>query len=77
MGEVTHYFPHVRAAAIKLKAPLSLGDNVGIKGHTTDFSQAVNSLQIDRQPIATGKKGQEVGLLVVSRVRRRDAVYKI
>jgi len=76
IGIVTHYFPQVRAAAIKLKAPLSLGDTVRIKGHTTDFTQGVNSLQIDRVPITKAKRGQEIGLLVNSRVRHKDAVYK-
>ncbi len=77
VGVVTHYFPQVRAAAIKLKAPLSLGDSVKIKGHTTDFTQVVSSLQIDCQPITKAKRGQEIGLLVNSRVRRKDTVYKI
>ena len=73
---MTHYFPKVRAAVIKLKAPLSIGDTIKIKGHTTDFKQAISSLQIDRVPINSAKKGQEIGLLVDSRVRQHDAVYK-
>jgi len=76
IGEVTHYFPHVRAAVIKLKAALTMGDVVKIKGHTTDFKQSVTSLQIDRVPINQAKKGQEIGLLVDSRVRQHDMVYK-
>ena len=76
IGIVTHYFPQVKAAAIKLKAPLNLWDNVKIKGHTTDFTQTASSLQVDCQPITKGKKGQEIGLLVNSRVRRKDLVYK-
>lgn len=76
IGTITHYFPHVRAAVIKLKAPLSMGDTIKIKGHTTDFTQTVNSLQIDRVPINNAKKGQEIGLLVNSRVRQHDIVYK-
>ncbi len=76
VGIVTHYFPRVKAAAIKLKAPLKLADTVKIKGHTTDFIQVVKSLQINRQPISMAKRGQEIGLLVNSRVRRKDIVYK-
>lgn len=76
-GIVTHYFPKVRAAVIKLKAPLNVGDKVKIKGHTTDFTQTVASLQIDRVAINSAKKGQEIGLLVDSRVRQRDKVYKL
>jgi len=77
IGKVTHYFPHVRAAVIKLEAPLLVGDVIKIKGHTTDFQQAVTSMQIDRVPINQAKKGQEIGVLVGSRVRQHDIVYKV
>lgn len=77
VGKITHYFPHVRAAVIKLKAPLSVGDVVKIKGHTTDFKQNITSLQIDRVPVTSAKKGEEIGLLVDSRVRQHDTVYKV
>jgi putative protease len=75
-GVVTHYFPKVRAAVIKMKAPLSVGDTVKIKGHTTNFKQNITSMQIDRVPITSAKKGQEIGLLVDSRVRQHDIVCK-
>jgi hypothetical protein len=77
IGKITHYFPQVQAAVIKLKAPLSLGDTIKIKGHTTDLTQAVSSMQIDRVPIDKAKKGDEIGLLVSSRVRQHDTVYKV
>ena len=76
IGLVTHYFPHVRAAVVKLKAPLKTGDVVKIKGHTTDFIQTINSMQIDRVPIEAAKPGDEIGILVDSRVRQHDVVYK-
>jgi hypothetical protein len=77
IGSITHYFPHVQAAVIKLKAPLAKGDTVKIKGHTTDLTQIVTSMQIDRVDIQTAKKGNEIGLQVSSRVRQQDKVYKI
>jgi hypothetical protein len=77
IGSIIHYFPHVQAAVIKLKKPLVNGDTVKIKGHTTDLTQIVASMQIDRVDIQTGKKGDEIGLLVASRVRQGDKVYKI
>jgi len=76
IGVVTHYFPKVRAAVIKLKVPLALGDTVKIKGHTTEFLQDVTSMQLDHVPIDVAKKGQEIGLLVDSRVRQHDMVYQ-
>ncbi|MFH1771185.1 MAG: hypothetical protein ABH872_00010 [Candidatus Omnitrophota bacterium] len=77
LGKVTHYFPKVRAAVIKLKAPLATGDKIKVKGHTTDFTQIVKSLQIDRVVIASAQKNDEIGLMVESRVRRGDKVTKI
>ena len=77
MGAITHYFPHVQAAVIKLKAPLAVGDRIKIKGHTTDFTQVIGSMQIDRVDIASAKPGQEIGLLVTSRVRQHDIVTKV
>ena len=77
IGLITHYFPHVQAAVIKLKGPLAKGDTVKIKGHTTDITQVVSSMQIDRVDIQTAKRGDEIGLQVSSRVRQQDKVYKI
>ncbi len=77
IGEVTHYFPHVQAAVIKLSAPLTIGDTLKIKGHTTDLAQAVTSMQIDRVIITSAKKGDEIGLQVSTRVRQGDKAYKI
>jgi len=46
IGEITHFFPHVNAGVIKLQKPLSVGEQIYIKGHTTDFKEKVESLQI-------------------------------
>ena len=77
IGKVTHYFPKVRVAVIKLKAPLEINDTIKIKGHTTDFTQAITSMQIDHVPVEAAKKGQEIGLLVNSLVREHDTAYKV
>lgn len=77
IGEITHFFPHVSAGVIKLSGELKAGDMVQIKGHTTDFKQAVESMQIDHVPVNEATKGQEIGLKVKDRVRIGDVVYKI
>ena len=58
------------------KGTLSLGDEVHIKGHTTDFKQKVASIQLDRVPLEKAVKGQEIGIAVKSRVRQKDIVYR-
>jgi hypothetical protein len=76
IGLITHYFPHVQAAVIKLKAPLSIGETIKIKGHTTDLTQTITSMQMDRVNISNAKKGMEIGVQVSARVRHGDKVYK-
>ena len=77
VGIVTHYFPHVMAAVVKVTAPITTGDTLRIKGHTSDFTQTINSMQVDHVPVEQAKKGDEIGLLVRSRVRQHDTVYKV
>ncbi len=76
IGTITHYFPKVQAAVIKLKAPVAVGDTLKFKGHTTDFTQSITSMQINHVPVNAAKKGEEIGLLVNSRVREHDIVIK-
>ena len=78
VGRVTHYFPHVKAGVVLVtKGRIDLGDSLQFKGYTTDFKQKVNSMQINNVPINKAKAGQEIGLLVKSRVRHNDVVYKV
>ncbi len=77
IGTITHYFPHVDAAVIKLmRSSLVEGDKIMIKGHTTDFDQVVKSMQLDHTPIVRASSGQEIGLRVKAKVRQHDVVYK-
>lgn len=76
IGEVTNYFKNVRAAAIKLTAPLSVGDKIRIRGGEKDLLVTVGSMQIDRDPIQKAKKGDEIGLLVPEDVHKGYKVFK-
>ncbi len=76
VGKVSGYFTKVGVAAIELEDALKVGDTIKIKGHTTDFSQKVDSMQIDRKDVKEAKKGDSVGIMVKERVRPNDIVYK-
>ena len=78
LGEVTHYFPHVEAGVIKImKGTIAEGDEIHIKGATTDFKQRVESIQIDHKPVLSAKIGAEIGLQTKDKVRAGDVVYLI
>ncbi len=75
LGRVEHYFDKISVAAIAVKAPFKVGDSIHIKGHTTDFSQPVESLQIEHASVEKVKKGDDVGMKVKEHVRQHDIVY--
>jgi len=78
VGKVVKYFAKVGVAAIELTAgALSIGDTIHIKGHTTDFQQEVESMQIENKPVQKADIGQTVGIKVIERARDRDEVYKV
>ncbi len=72
---VDHFFGKISVAAFKLKAPLRVGDMIHIKGHTTDFVQKVDSMQIEHQNVPKAGKGAEIGIKVRDKVRAGDIVY--
>ena len=76
IGEVSHYFPHVPAAVLKLDAELKIGDTIHIKGHTTDFVQTVESMQIEHETTQSAGPSDDVSIQVADKVREGDKVYR-
>ena len=78
IGMISHYFGNISVAGIEIeKGKLEVGDTIRIKGHTTDFTQTINSMQIDLQAVEKAKKGDSIGIKVSKRVREQDEVYLV
>ncbi len=78
IGKVTHYFGKIGVAAIEITGEsLCVGDTIHIKGHTSDFTQQIDSMQIDNQPVETATAGHTIGLKVADHAREHDTVYKV
>lgn len=77
VGEVFTYFSKVGVAGVKLESTLKVGDKIRIKGHTTNFEQVVESMQIEHNSVEEAGKGESVGIKVIDRVRPHDKVFKI
>jgi translation initiation factor IF-2 len=76
VGKVTHYFGRIGVAVLELKDTLRVGDTVHFLGHSTDFRQKVNSLQIEHQNVSEAKPGQDVALKVDQKVHPNDEVFR-
>ena len=78
IGKVIHYFGHISVAAIEItENTLSVGDTIHIKGHASDFTQTVDSMQLDGAAVQQASAGQSVGVKVTEHAREHDTVYKV
>ena len=78
IGVVTHYYSHLSVAILRLESgTLRVGDVIHIRGHTTDFSQRVESLEVNHAPATEVGPNDDFGLKVVGHVREHDVVYKV
>ena len=77
IGKVTHYFDRISVAVLGLTDTIRVGDTLHFHGHTTDFTQPVDSLQIEHQNVTEAKPGQDVALKVAQKVHPHDAVFKV
>lgn len=77
VGRISHYFSRIGVAAVVLKKPLKVGDRVRIKGSKTDFEMVIDSMEINNQKIEQAMAGDEIGIKVDDKVRKKDIVYRI
>jgi putative protease len=76
IGRITHYFRQLGVAVLQLDEGVAVGDTLHIRGHTTDFSQPVTSLEVDHRKLLAVGPGADVALKVDARVRAGDIVWK-
>ncbi|MBW1669160.1 MAG: hypothetical protein JRI79_09020 [Deltaproteobacteria bacterium] len=78
VGLVIKFFAKPSVAAVEVTSgSIKKGDILKYKGHTTDFTEEVLSMEIDNNPVEEAKVGDLVGIKVKERVRENDKVYKV
>jgi hypothetical protein len=75
LGFVDDFFAKIGVIALVLKAPVSVGQKIQVLGHTTNFEQTVDSMQIEHAAVAQAKPKDGIGIKVISRARCGDHVY--
>ncbi len=77
LGVVSHYFGKVGVGIIELSDSLKVGETIHVRGAHDDFTQKVDSMQIEHANVNEAKKGDSVGVKVPQRVHPNDKVYKV
>jgi putative protease len=75
---IVKFFAKPSVAALEItNGSIKTGDVLRYKGHTTDFTEEVTSMEIDNHSMDEAKVGDLVGIKVKERVRENDKVYKV
>ncbi len=77
IGRISHYFSKIGVAVIELSDTLEAGQTIHVRGATSDFSQVVDSMQIEHDKVPKAEKGQSIGLKVREPVREHDKVFVV
>ena len=76
VGHVVGYFGKIGVAAIEATAEFAVGETLHFKGHTTDFTCTVDSMQVEGTPMEKTSPGDKVGIKVPEKARDGDKVYR-
>jgi hypothetical protein len=77
LGVVEDFFGHVSVLATTLKQPLKVGDVIHVRGHTSDFTEPLASMQIEHVTVESAKAGDGVGIKVGQKSRKGDYIYRV
>jgi len=78
VGVVVKFFAKPSVAAIEVQnGTIKNGDLLRYKGHTTDFTEEIVSMEVDNQAVDEAKAGDLIGIKVKDRVRENDKIYKV
>jgi len=60
-----------------VEGDLVVGDRLKFSGHTTDFIDVINTMEVDNKSVQRAVAGDFIGLKVSNRVRSGDEVFKV
>jgi putative protease len=78
IGEIVKFFAKPSVAAIKITAgELKVGETIKLVGHTTNFEEVIQSMEVNNQKVEKAVVGDYIGVKVSDRVRPGDEVFKV
>lgn len=77
IGKVVHYFDKAMAAVVRLSGKLAVGDKIKVVKGENEFEMEIASMQVDREPVESGKSGEEVAIKVDAPTKEGALIYKV
>lgn len=76
IGQVIHVFDKILVAVVKLGAPLKVGETVKFKHGETEFTQTIESMEIEHKKVTSAKKGEEVAIKLDQPIKGKAELFK-
>jgi putative protease len=77
VGKISHYYDKISVAVVDVLAPVKVGETIKITGHGREFTQTIDSMQVEHEQIQQAKKGLAIGLKVTEPVKPGDEVFRV
>ena len=77
IGKVVHYFDKAGVAVVKLSGSIAVGDAIKIRKGENEFTDIVQSMQIDHEPVTSAQFGQEVAVKISQKTKEGASVSKV
>lgn len=76
IGTITHYYDKIGVAIVEVvRQSLKVGDAVRISGHDQEFTQKVESLQVEHNQVVQVAAGETAGIKVDRPVKEGDELF--
>ena len=75
IGKITHWYDKISVAVIKLDQALQIGDKIKIKHGDQEFEDTVTSMELNHQPVQSGKKGQEIAIKLAQKAGENSEIF--
>lgn len=76
IGKVVHYYDKLGVAIVDLESgELKIGDEVKFKRNDEEFTQKIESLQVEHESVESVKKGDSFGMKVTQPTKPGAEVY--
>ena len=77
IGKVTHYYPKIKVATIRLNSKVKIGDEIAVIGKKTGILYSkIKTMEKNNKKITHANKGDEIGIKI-KKINKNEEVYKI
>lgn len=77
IGKVVHYFDKLGVAVVKLTGSISVGDAVKVKKGESEFTDIVESMQVEHEPVTSAQAGQEVAIKISQKTKEGAEIFRV